>query len=168
MSAYQVFCKEYRVTIVADHPGIGKDITDLSFSYFPFSISEVVQSIQSVSRQLLSIVLEEHKSHSCLSSASHFRFLSSVTPSIKERISFLLISLTDKIGNSNSTSFEAQCISMQLFYFQDSTADLFFKLPLGMELRWGNLDLHNIVHICLYIRSCRGEKNTTLRTWQVT
>ncbi|XP_026633107.1 HMG domain-containing protein 4 [Microtus ochrogaster] len=29
MSAYQVFCKEYRVTIVADHPGIGKNLSKL-------------------------------------------------------------------------------------------------------------------------------------------
>lgn len=35
MSAYQVFCKEYRVTIVADHPGIGKSVSDPSPFDFP-------------------------------------------------------------------------------------------------------------------------------------
>ncbi|CAO2611330.1 HMG domain-containing protein 4 [Lemmus lemmus] len=45
MSAYQVFCKEYRVTIVADHPGIGKNFSKLWVLFcFVFTFYSLKQS----------------------------------------------------------------------------------------------------------------------------
>jgi hypothetical protein len=66
MSAYQVFCKEYRVTIVADHPGIGKNLSELWVLFgflvvlfcFYFLVSEAVRLINSITRQLHPITLE--------------------------------------------------------------------------------------------------------------
>lgn len=46
MSAYQVFCKEYRVTIVADHPGIGKNLSKLWVLFcFVFTFYSLKQCI---------------------------------------------------------------------------------------------------------------------------
>ena len=83
MSAYQVFCKEYRVTIVADHPGIGKNISHLSFFYFPFVSPKQCSSFSRSAGTLLPKLEKNSKLISFLSCASHFRFVSSFTPAIK-------------------------------------------------------------------------------------
>lgn len=60
MSAYQVFCKEYRVTIVADHPGIGKGISHLR-SHFPRAPRKQCTSFRQEAASPL--VLKGAKSH---------------------------------------------------------------------------------------------------------
>lgn len=86
MSAYQVFCKEYRVTIVADHPGIGKHISHLSVS-----------------------------SSSCASEAMQLDCVL-VYPNHKRDKLFICISYIEKNGKLSTVKwYGAQYINMQLF-----------------------------------------------------
>lgn len=92
MSAYQVFCKEYRVTIVADHPGIGKDISHPQLCSVRLYLRN--SAVNSASQQAASSYGTKIPQSSCFSPLGSEVTLGSVLvhPSLEE-ISFLFISL---------------------------------------------------------------------------
>ena len=101
MSAYQVFCKEYRVTIVADHPGIGKDISHPQLCSVRLYLRN--SAVNSASQQAPSSYGTEIPQSSCFFPPlalfwSHFRFCLSPPVPGRDKLS-VYIPQSEKMGH---------------------------------------------------------------------